>query len=195
MKDVLKNVLAQLNEIKYGWVDKYGIVHKKARKDFFLQNYRLQSIDETLKYKVGTCWEQVELVRYLLEKENIQCKTYIIIYNDNNVIARHTIAVVNSNKNSSENKTETDYKNINESKNNKYYLMESSWNMELKTFDSIDEILKMFIKMYPSMYKIKDFDVNKIEIFEYTKPEEHLNYNEFTEFCRRGKGVKLNNIR
>lgn len=182
LEDKLKKVLAQLSKIEYGWVDKYGVVHKKSRKDFFLQNYQLQSIDETLKYKVGTCWEQVELVRYLLEKEEIQCKTYIIIYNDDNIIARHTIAIVDANQNNNKAKTNIE---------NEYYLMESSWNMELKKFDSIDEILNMFIKMYPNMYKIKDFDVNKIEVFEYSKPTEHLNYNEFTQACRRRRKINF----
>ena len=166
IEEKLKKVLTQLNKIEYGWVDKYGVVHKKSRKDFFLQNYRLQSIDETLKYKVGTCWEQVELARYLLKKESIQCKTYIIIYNDDDVIAKHTIAIV-------ENKQ-------------KYYLIESSWDMELRVFNSTDEIFTMFIKMYPNMYKIKDYDVKKIEIFEYGKPNEHLNYSEFTKFYKQG---------
>lgn len=170
MENKLKSILVELEKIEYGWADQYGVIHKKAGKDYFIHNYRLQSIDETLKYKVGTCWEQVEYVRFLLEKENIKCKSYIIIYSDENKIARHTIAVVNA--------------------NNKYYLMESSWNLELKIFSKLDDIFNMFIEMFPKMYKINDFDISKIEIYEYTKPEEHLSYDDFTNFCKKCVRVK-----
>ena len=36
------------------------------------------------------------------------------------------------------------------------------------------------------MYKIPDFDRNKIEIYEYKKPEEELSFEEFTDWCRKG---------
>ena len=71
MEEKLLQILEKMKEIEYGWVDKYGVVHKSSKRDFFIQNYRLQKLEDTLKYKVGTCWEQVELVRFYLEEENI----------------------------------------------------------------------------------------------------------------------------
>ncbi len=56
MEQLISNVLEKMSEIEYGWVDRNGEIHKKAKKTFFLNNYHLQSIDETLGYKVGTCW-------------------------------------------------------------------------------------------------------------------------------------------
>ena len=173
MEEKLLQILEKMKEIEYGWVDKYGVVHKSSKRDFFIQNYRLQKLEDTLKYKVGTCWEQVELVRFYLEKENIPVKTYIVIYNEEGRIARHTIAVA-----------EVD---------GKFYWMENSWNLdEFKIkYDSTDEILNELVGRFPRMYKIPDFDKNRIEIYEYEKPEEGLSFEEFTDWCR--KGVKYGN--
>lgn len=173
MEEKLKNILLKLKEINYGWVDKYNVPHKKAGRDFYIQNYRLQTIEETLEFKIGTCWEQVELARYYLEKENIDSKTYIIIYNDDSKIARHTICTVEF--------------------NSKICLLENSWKndiQELQLFDSVEEILEMYVNKFPAMYKIYDYDLSKIEIYEYTKPEPHLTYEEFSAFCRSCKKIK-----
>ena len=172
MENTIFSILDKMKEIKYGWVDQYGVVHKNAGRNFFIKNYRMQTIEETLKYKVGTCWEQVELIRYYLEKENIPVQTFIIIYNDESKIARHTIAIANC--------------------NNKYYWMESSWNnTNIVSYNNIKEILQTLIDMFPRMYKINDFNINKIEIYQYEKPKEHLTYNEFTEFCKEQKKIIL----
>ena len=79
-----------------------------------------------------------------------------------NYIARHTIAVVKD--------------------NDKYYLVDN----ELQIYDNLESILNRFIKQFPSMYKIKDFDKSKIEIYEYEKPEAGLNYYEFSDYVRKG---------
>lgn len=173
MEEKLKEILLKLKEINYGWVDKYNTVHKKSGRDYYMQNYRLQTIEETLEFKVGTCWEQVELARYYLECENIPCKTYIIIYNDDVKIARHTICTVEF--------------------QSKICLLENSWKAEtqnLQLFENIDEILNMYVEKFPAMYKIYDFDLSKIEIYEYTKPETYLTYDEFSAFCRSCKKIK-----
>lgn len=41
------------------------------------------------------------------------------------------------------------------------------------------------------MYKIHDFDISKIEIYKYNKPEPGLNYNDFTEYCRKQEKITL----
>ena len=107
MVEEINKILEKLKEIKYGWADKNGVIHQKAGRNFFINNYRLQTIEETLEYKVGTCWEQVELARYYLEKEDIKNQTYLILYNDENKIARHSIAIAEV--------------------FGKYYLVENSW--------------------------------------------------------------------
>ncbi len=41
------------------------------------------------------------------------------------------------------------------------------------------------------MYKIYNFDMSKIEIYNYSKPSFGLNYNEFTAYCRTQKQIIL----
>ena len=173
MKEKINEVLEKLKEIKYGWIDNSGIVHKKAGRNFFINNYRLQTIEETIEYKVGTCWEQVELARYYLEKEDIPVQTYLILYNQENKIARHSILIA---------------ENFGE-----FCLVENSWKIEddIYTAERVEDILVKIIDLFPQMYKIYDFDMSKIEIYKYDKPESKLNYNEFTEYCKNQERILL----
>jgi len=61
--------------IEYGWIDINGEFHIKTMKDF-RKIYRTMSIDEILKYKLGTCIDQVNLIHYLLDKINIKNKMF-----------------------------------------------------------------------------------------------------------------------
>lgn len=61
--------------IKYGWLDINNNQHIGNMKDF-RKLYRTASIDETLKYGIGTCIEQVYLIHLLLNKINIPNKMY-----------------------------------------------------------------------------------------------------------------------
>ena len=71
-KDVFQFML---NNIEYGWIDIYGEKHIKSMKDF-RKIYRTMSLEDTLKYKLGTCIEQVNLMHYLLDKLKIKNKMY-----------------------------------------------------------------------------------------------------------------------
>ena len=130
MLEEISKILEKLKEIKYGWVDKDGVIHQKAGRNFFINNYRLQTIEETLEYKVGTCWEQVELARYYLEKEDISVQTYLILYNEEHKIARHSIAIAQE--------------------FGKYYLVENSWkiNKFLKGYDTPEDIIISIIDLF-----------------------------------------------
>lgn len=123
MKQKINEILEKLKEIKYGWIDKNGVIHQKAGRNFFINNYKLQTIEETIEYKVGTCWEQVELARYYLEREDIPVQTYLILYNQENKIARHSIAIAE------------DF--------GVFYLVESSWKVNDKVFiaERIEDII------------------------------------------------------
>lgn len=61
--------------IRYGWLDIYGEEHIGNMKDF-RRLYRTSSLEETLTHKIGTCIEQVYLMRTLLTKLNIPNKMY-----------------------------------------------------------------------------------------------------------------------
>lgn len=68
-------LLFMRGNIKYGWLDINNNKHIGNMKDF-RKIYRTSSIKETLKYKIGTCIEQVYLMKHLLDKTNISNKMF-----------------------------------------------------------------------------------------------------------------------
>ena len=68
MDNIITEVLNKMKNIKYGWVDKYNVIHTHSKLQYFLDNYLYMSIEDTLKYKVGTCFEKANLCKYYLEK-------------------------------------------------------------------------------------------------------------------------------
>ena len=167
---VIEKTIENLNEIKYGWIDKDGNIYKKSTKDFFMNNYHLMSIDEIRGYGVGTSFEEAEYARYLLENENIN--TYFINYNSND-IARYSIATC--------------------------YLDGKCWVLDsyrkysgLKIcFDSIYELLFSYIECFPKIYGIKNFDLKNLSAYEYEKPNYGITYKAFSDFCLGGEKVNL----
>ena len=177
IEEIIQNIFKIISTLTYGFIDKNNKTHKKTKKEFYFENYRLQTPEETLKYKYGTCWDQVELVRYLLEKENIKCDTYLINYNEENKIAKHTFVVVNEN---------------NFVYCVEYYFVQKGLNMK---FNSVEDILKYFLGIFPNMFKIKDFDMNKIEIYKYNKPTKFgLKFFEFVDYCRTQEKIETINL-
>ena len=61
--------------IEYGWIDINGKQHLNTMKEF-RKLYKTMSIEEILKYKIGTCIDQVNLMHYLLDKINIKNKMF-----------------------------------------------------------------------------------------------------------------------
>lgn len=173
MEEKLIEVLEKMNHIHYGWCDKYNVIHKHSKKNYFLENYRMMSVEETKSKKIGTCFEQTELISDYLNVENISSKKYMIHYNDPEKIASHTICVVNL--------------------EDTYYLMESSWiiNGESFKFNSLEELLKKIVSLYPKMYKLEPFQKELIEIYEYETIKSGLNYHEVLEFVKKCNKIDL----
>ena len=72
------------SNIKYGWLDINNEEHIGNMKGF-RSLYRTSSLEETLNHKIGTCIEQVYLMKYLLDKINIPNKMFCTrIYEDEN---------------------------------------------------------------------------------------------------------------
>ena len=173
MNEKLQEIINEVKQIGYGFVTSDGVIHKNAKREYYLSNYRLMSVSDTLKYKVGTCYEQTEVVGYLLDQNNIPYKKYNVIYDVEGKIARHTFCVVNN--------------------NNKYILMESSWLVTYNEFDTLEDLLISIVKRYPRMYKIEGFDLDKIEIYEYDKVNVGDDFYQYTDNIRStGKKININ---
>lgn len=78
-----EDILKYMNNIKYGWLDIDNNEHIGELKNF-RKLYRTSSIEEILEHKIGTCIEQVYLMRILLNKLNIENKMFCTrIYESN----------------------------------------------------------------------------------------------------------------
>lgn len=174
MKNELKLILKQLDDIEYGFVDNNKNIYPDNLKDWnsnFSKLYHLQSPEELIKNKYGVCWDQVELERYYLTTKNIESKSYFIIAYDNKQEPTHTFIVI---------------------KDDKYYWLEHSWEpyRGIHEYNSLNELLNdVKIKFEESIKKqnVKDY---KLNIYEYNKPRYNLNCIEFMEHCE--KGLKIN---
>ena len=72
------------SNIRYGWLDINNEIHIGNMKNF-RKLYRTLSIDEILKYGIGTCIDQVKLMNYLLNKISVKNKMFATrIYEPNN---------------------------------------------------------------------------------------------------------------
>ena len=112
-------IMDLMNDIEYGWVDKYNHKHIDEY-DNFDNDYILQSPTDLIKSKLGVCWDQVELERYYFNQTDYEIKTFFII-NSNNTT--HTFLIF-----------------IN---NNKYYWFEHSFEKYrgIHEYSSLDELL------------------------------------------------------
>ena len=78
-----QDILTFMTEnIEYGWLDYKKEKHIKTMKNF-RKEYRTQSLQETLKYKIGCCIDQVYLMHFLLDEEHMHC--FILYYKNNKV--------------------------------------------------------------------------------------------------------------
>ncbi len=167
----MDKIMKQFEDIEYGWLDNSNKIHYNDN-DSFAQNYVLQSPEDVIKNKAGICWDQVELERYLFEKENIEFNTYFITYYDNDKCPSHTFLI---------------YK-----KDNNYYWFEHSWEIyrgihEYKSeLECIKDVREKFIMCELSKVKL---DPMSLCIYRYKKPRYHIKCLDFYKHCESGDNI------
>ncbi len=60
MENTVNEILEQMKEISYGWVEPNGVKHFKSKQNYFKEFYRIMTIDMIKEYKVGTCFESAK---------------------------------------------------------------------------------------------------------------------------------------
>lgn len=154
-----------MNEIEYGYVDNNKVRHTDDN-NFINKDYILQSPQNVLKNKLGICYDQVELERYLLQKNKWEIKTFFIKgYDKDNNCHTHTFLI---------------YK-----KDNKYHWFEHSWNKYkgIHKFNNMELLLKdIKSKFIESELK----NSNNIELYEYKKPKYNISLEEYNNHCLNG---------
>ena len=165
MNKDIESVLERLDQIKYGWIGKDKVLHKYSKQDFFLSNYRLMSIDETLSNNVGTNFENACVAKKLLDDLNIESHIYFFIYEDKQ-IATHAICIAHI--------------------DDKYYSLENNWILDnnRREFDNIDDLIKLVKTQLRKTYVIEPFEDEKVSMFIVDKLQEGLGYKELLESVR-----------
>ena len=93
--DRLEEVMQQMDEISYGWLDIYGRKHINTL-DQLTKLYRVSSPEEVLENKLGICFDQVELERKLFELDyetqsfaiftHLMVHSFLILHKDEDYI-------------------------------------------------------------------------------------------------------------
>ena len=165
-----QELMKQMDNIKYGWKDKYENIHFNVDENFS-NDYVLETPNEVLDNNAGVCWDQVELERSFFEKTNIKFSTFFIVYYDNNNCPTHTFLIYED--------------------NNMYYWFEHSW----ETFrgihlykteeEALIDIKNKFIK-----YELNDSYIhNNLCIYKYEKPKYGINCLQFYKHCEQGENI------
>jgi hypothetical protein len=162
MNKDIESVLERLDKIKYGWIGKDKVLHKYSKQEFFLDNYRLMSIEDTLSNNVGTNFENACVAKKLLNDLNIDSNIYFFIYEDKH-IASHAICIANI--------------------DNKYYSLENNWILDnnKREFDSIEDIFKLVKTQLRKTYVIEPFEEDKVSIYKVDSLKDGLGYDELLE--------------
>lgn len=177
VKDKLQLVLNKMDNIKYGFIDSNCNIYPDNEDDWdnnFQNKYFLQPPEELIKTKHGVCWDQVELERYYLEQDNIECNSYFIVNYDGKIFPTHTFMLVNQ-------------------KNN-YYWLEHAWepyrgiHQYQNLNDALLDIKDKFNKMLTNQYNINN---NETVIYQYQKPSYNIPALSFFEHCELGQKVEI----
>lgn len=166
----MNNIMNELNKIEYGWIDKNNNRYSEVN-NLFSDNYVLQSPEQVIENKIGICWDQVELERYLFEKENIKFNTYFIEYFNNQNNPTHTFLI---------------YK-----ENNKYYWFEYSYKIfrGIHEFNTEQEALKNIKEKFIKAELNENYNPMNLCIFKYDKPKYGISCLEFYKHCEKGENI------
>ncbi|MGE5456616.1 MAG: ASCH domain-containing protein [Ignavibacteriales bacterium] len=167
-----KEIMNIMGKIEYGWVD-----NKKNKyyepDELFLDNYILQSPKEILKSKIGVCWDQVELERYLFRNHKLNIKTYFICHYDNDKCPTHTFLVYE--------------------KYNKFYWFEHSWDKYkgIHEFKNERELLESIREKFIKDQLNNNYNEENLLIREYSKPISGITVVEFCKHCEQNQPIIL----
>ncbi len=174
---MIEEVMQIMNQIHYGYLDSNGKnITEKDPENWdieFERIYRLLAPEELLEKKYGTCYDQVELERKLLEDRGISSQSFFIAAHESiDCIYTHTFLVYE--------------------KDNCYYWMEHSWinYRGVSKYSSLKDLL-LDVKEKFRKSHLLEHDTS-IFVYEYERPCSGVNSHEFFEYCENSTLVKLN---
>lgn len=165
--------------ITYGFLGKNGIRYTDASPSDWQEQYCVQSGEGVLKSKIGTCLDQTEFERLWFEKNNYSFKTIFAWFEvgRENSFPTHAFLIYE--------------------KDNKYYWFEHAWdNLKgIHEFNSYEEAIKCFREKHFETTKLNyedllEDDRDKLVCYEYTRPNENLDVEEYFSFVTSKNMIK-----
>lgn len=164
-----EHLLKYMDEnINYGFVGKNGKIYKEPGNDEWEKDWYNECIVQDgktlMESHYGTCWDQVELERKWFEEHNYQYKTIFMWFEVNkpNNLPTHTFLIFN--------------------KDNKIYWFEHAFEAQkgIHEFNNEDNLIE-YVKNKQLEYvnNATVSDRNCIKCYEYTKPAENLDVDEY----------------
>ena len=157
------------NNIKYCSVGKDNKIYNNLDSSEWVDKCIVQTGEQVLNTKAGTCWDQVELERLWFEKNNYEIKTIFMWFEVNyeNNYPTHTFLL---------------YK-----QDNKWYWFENAFfsSRGIHKFNSVEEATQC-VKQKQLEYAIsigvaKEEDLKLIKCYEYPKLERALSIDEYLD--------------
>ena len=159
------------NNIIYGFVGKNG----KKYTDMFSEEWNdwysqciVQNGEDILKSKIGTCWDQVELERQWFAKNNYTVHTFFMWFEVGREcdLPTHTFIIYED--------------------NNKNYWFENAFEAQrgIHEFNTLNEAVE-YAKSKQIEYTrmnhkdVSDKDMECLTVYEYTRPKENVNVEEY----------------
>lgn len=171
----VQDILPLMENIEYGWVN---LSHEKMYHldDTFSLEYRLLSPKEVLSYRIGVCWDQVELERYYLRGNCLPIQTYFLVYYDESQCPTHTFLTFQ--------------------KEGKYYWMEHAWEKfrGLRSYDTLKDLLTDVRNCFIDVQLHQVFEPQNLCLFAYKKPSYGITVLEFYHHCEKGEKIDLDSM-
>ena len=152
MEKELEEVMEFMDTISYGWIGIDEKVYVNTIENF-IKKYRLSSIEEILKNRIGVCLEQVELERYFLSK-SYKTESYALI-------TRHMFHAVLT---------------LEKDGNFIYFEHSSSKNKGIYFFDSKEQMLDYIVTSFMEIHHIQSR--NMIDVIFYESLPIHSTFRE-----------------
>ena len=170
INDAPRRILDTISEIKIGYADRKGNIYHNINHNFN-DIFYLRKPEDILSSKIGLCFEQVELERFLLSKHDLNFRSYFLLYQDSNPGFSHSFII---------------YKD-----NNKYYWLENAW---LK-YRGIHEYKTKEEAYLDIAYKfgktIPNFKRDKLKLYEFDKPRYGISYEKYKNNAFNGHVIRL----
>ena len=169
----IKDILKALNGISDGWCDANKNVGNTLDKNF-KKNYVLLSPEEVEEYKVGTCFDLVELERAYFKSIGKKCNSYFMVYYESKRVFTHAFIVYDENE--------------------KFYWLEYSLEKSrgIHEYMSLFDLLNGVRDAFKKYHGLKYMDLDYLCVYKYKKPKAHIGLKDLYNIVKMVKILLFN---